>query len=180
MVCKAVAVWHSFSTLWTWVLTWNFFIGTQEFFSGRGLLFRIIQQCWIGKNTTQWCRKVNIFAVPVVISGHNLPPPGWNRINWYAIYCGEGGVAPPPLVSGITATNWIDIYSICPRILNVNIDVREKVLKEIILEKIWESFCIGHLCKKEEKPFYGIVNIQEALLWDFSDLFVTKNSSNVQ
>ena len=43
---------------------------------------------------SQWCRKVKNFGWASGNGGHNLPTPGWNRVNWSAKYWG-GPVAPP-------------------------------------------------------------------------------------
>ena len=43
----------------------------------------------------QWCRKVKNFRGASGNGGHNLPTPGWNRINCSAKYWEGGSVAPP-------------------------------------------------------------------------------------
>ena len=44
----------------------------------------------------QWCRKGKKFGGPVVMGEHNLPSPGWNRVNWSAKYWGAR-VPPAPV-----------------------------------------------------------------------------------
>ena len=56
---------------------------------------------WLSKNANYWyCSDAgswNFFGVPVVIGGHNLPSPDWNRINWSAKYWG----GPPPVPASL-------------------------------------------------------------------------------
>ena len=55
---------------------------------------------WYGI-TVQRCRKVKKFGGPVVISGDNLPSPGWNRVNWSAKYWGPGDPLAPPIPASL-------------------------------------------------------------------------------